>query len=48
MYSLNEQQLDFILADVKARGVRLEGLQYELLDHICVIIEQRLEKRGGL
>jgi hypothetical protein len=44
MYSLNEQQLDFILADVKARGVRLEGLQYELLDHICVIIEQRLEK----
>ena len=44
MYSLNEQQLDFILSDIKARGVRLESLQYDLLDHICIIIEQKLEK----
>jgi hypothetical protein len=43
MYSLNEQQLDFILADIKARGVRLESLQYDLLDHICIIIEHKLE-----
>lgn len=44
MYSLNDQQLDFILGDINARGVRLESLQNDLLDHICVIIEQRLEK----
>jgi hypothetical protein len=44
MYTLNEQQLDFILSDINARGVRLESLQYDLLDHICVIVEQRLEK----
>ena len=44
MYLLNEQQLDFILSDIDARGVRLESLQYELLDHVCVIIEQQLEK----
>ena len=44
MYSLSEQQLDFILSDINARGVRLESLQYDLLDHICVIIEQKLEK----
>jgi hypothetical protein len=44
MYSLNEQQIDFILGDINARGVRLESLQYDLLDHICVIIEQTLEK----
>ena len=44
MYSLNEKQIDFILCDINARGVRLESLQYDLLDHICVIIEQQLEK----
>jgi hypothetical protein len=44
MYSLNEQQIDFILGDIHARGVRLESLQYDLLDHVCVIIEQQLEK----
>jgi hypothetical protein len=44
MYSLNEQQIDFILGDIKARGVRLESLQSDLLDHICVIIEQQLER----
>jgi len=44
MYSVSEQQLDFILSDINARGVRLESLQYDLLDHICVLIEQKLEK----
>lgn len=44
MYCLNEQQIDFILGDINARGIRLESLQYDLLDHICVIIEQQLEK----
>ena len=44
MYLLNEQQIDFILSDIDARGVKLESLQYDLLDHICVIIEQTLEK----
>jgi hypothetical protein len=44
MYSLDDQQIDFILGDINARGIRLESLQYDLLDHICVIIEQRLEK----
>jgi hypothetical protein len=47
MYSLNEEQLDFILSDIHARGVRLESLQYDLLDHICVIIEQKLENEEG-
>ncbi|HEV3325595.1 MAG TPA: hypothetical protein VG052_08310 [Puia sp.] len=47
MYSLSEQQIDFILGDISARGVRLESLQHDLLDHICVIIEQKLEKAEG-
>ena len=44
MYPLNEQQMDFLLSVIHARGARQESLQDDLLDHICVIIEQQLEK----
>src|ERR1051325_2086139 len=46
MYTLNEQQIDFILRDIKSRGVEMEDLQVSLLDHICCIIECELEPDG--
>lgn len=46
MYTLNEQQIDFILDDIRARGVEMESLQQNLLDHICCIIENNLEANG--
>jgi hypothetical protein len=46
MYRLSEQQIDFILDDIRARGVEMESLQHDLLDHICCIIEARLEENG--
>jgi len=46
MYKISEQQIDFILNDISARGVRTEDLQYNLLDHICCIIEQNLKEDG--
>ncbi|MGZ4089167.1 MAG: GldL-related protein [Bacteroidia bacterium] len=46
MYSLNDKQIDFILNDISARGVKTEDLQYNLLDHICCIIENELEENG--
>jgi len=46
MYALNEQQIDFILNDIKIRGVEMEDLQLNLLDHICCIIEYELEQEG--
>jgi hypothetical protein len=46
MYSISDQQIDFILDDIRARGVEMEDLQYNLLDHICCIIEQNLEANG--
>jgi hypothetical protein len=46
MYALTDQQIDFILDDIRARGVEMEDLQYNLLDHICCIIEQNLEANG--
>src|SRR6478736_5542246 len=47
MYCLSEKQIDFILADIRARGVALESLQQDLLDHVCCIIEQNLEANGN-
>ncbi len=46
MYKINEQQIDYILNDISARGIEMEGLQLNLLDHICCIIEQELEENG--
>ncbi len=42
MYCLSDQEVDFILKDIVARGIITEDLQYNLLDHICIIIEQNL------
>ncbi|RFC53667.1 hypothetical protein [Brumimicrobium aurantiacum] len=39
MHKFTEVEIDFILADIKANGVDIEDLQYNLLDHICCIIE---------
>jgi hypothetical protein len=46
MYQLSDTQIDFILDDIRARGVEMEGLQDNLLDHVCCIIEQNLEANG--
>ncbi len=42
MYPLSDQQIDYILNDIGARGVEMESLQQNLLDHVCCIIEQNL------
>lgn len=46
MYQLSDKQIDYILDDIGARGVEMESLQQNLLDHICCIIEQNLEENG--
>lgn len=42
MFSVSEEQYEFMLADIEARGVILEDLQDSLLDHMCCIIENEL------
>lgn len=44
MYCLTEQQIDFILNDIKNRGVELPDLQQNLLDHICCVIENEYKE----
>jgi hypothetical protein len=46
MYPISERQIDYILGDLDARGVKTPDLQQNLLDHICILIEQRLEEGG--
>lgn len=46
MYQLSDKQIDHILNDIGARGVEMESLQQNLLDHICCIIENNLEENG--
>jgi hypothetical protein len=47
MYSINDEQIDYILNDIRRRGVEMEDLQSNLLDHICCIVEQNLESGGN-
>lgn len=46
MYAITDKQVNFILNDIRARGVEMESLQNDLLDHVCCIIEQNLEANG--
>ncbi len=46
MYQLSEEQIDYMLNDIRRRGVEMEDLQLNLLDHVCSIIEQNLSPDG--
>jgi hypothetical protein len=46
MYQLRDEQIDFILTDIKHRGVEMEDLQMNLLDHICCILERDMNEEG--
>lgn len=44
MYTLSDQQIEFISDDIRARGIALVSLQHDLLDHICCLIEDTFEE----
>lgn len=43
MYTLTDEQLDFIADDIRRSGINMEDLQLNLLDHICCIIERDMK-----
>lgn len=43
MYQITEQQIDYILNDIRRNGIQLEDLQLNLLDHICCLVEYNLK-----
>ena len=42
--TLTDEQIDWIAADIHAHGIRLGDLQENLLDHLCILVEQGLEQ----
>jgi hypothetical protein len=42
VYVLTDEQIAFILNDIRRNGIELEELQLDLLDHICCVIETEL------
>jgi len=43
MFSLTEEQIAFIENDIKVRGITSSDLSIDLLDHICCLIENKLD-----
>jgi len=42
MYSISDQEIDFILNDITKKGIVTEDVKYNILDHVCCIIENEL------
>lgn len=45
MAHLNSQHIDFIIKDLNYRGIVVEGIQDEIIDHFCSAVEVEME--GG-
>lgn len=43
MYNLTNKQIDFILDDIKNKGILTEDIRLNILDHVCCIIENEME-----
>jgi hypothetical protein len=43
MYCITEQQIEYILNDIRRNGIETEDLQLNLLDHICCMAEHKLK-----
>jgi hypothetical protein len=46
MFKITDQHIDYILNDLQARGIGMADLRYNLLDHLCILIERGLEDGG--
>jgi hypothetical protein len=42
MYVLDKAQVDYILNDIRRNGIETEELQFNLLDHICCVVENEM------
>ena len=44
MFRLRDEHIDFISADIRKRGIYLDDLHDNLLDHVCCIIENEMQE----
>src|SRR4051794_40636042 len=45
MHQVTDEQVEFIRSDLAERGITLESLREDLIDHICCILETKYD--GG-
>lgn len=43
MYSISDEQIDFIYDDIAKKGIDTEDVRDNILDHVCCIIEQEMK-----
>ncbi len=41
---LSKQHIAFIIKDLNYRGIVLEGFQYEVIDHVCCAVEEKMAR----
>jgi len=41
---VNKEHFDFIVKDLHRRGILLENLEDEIIDHVCAAVEDRMQK----
>jgi len=46
MFKVTDKHIDFILSDLKRKGIVLKDLQENIVDHICCITETELSESG--
>ncbi|MEX1001135.1 MAG: hypothetical protein WDZ35_03390 [Crocinitomicaceae bacterium] len=44
MHNVTDDQIDFILDDITKKGIVTEDVKYNILDHVCCIIENEMPK----
>lgn len=42
MHKVTDEQVDFILDDIAKKGIATEDVRYNILDHVCCIIENEM------
>jgi hypothetical protein len=44
MFEITDTHIDFILDDLASKGINIDDLQQNLLDHICILAEKNLDE----
>lgn len=44
MYKVTDEQVDFIADEIRKRGITLDDLLWNLVDHVCCIMEQEMSE----
>ena len=47
MFKVTDEHIDFIIADLKSKGIVLKDLQENIVDHVCCLAETELSESGN-